>query len=145
MFFLTIENKRLALKLIRGQVGSESEVTEVIESRAQWDRIMRERGNPDVICSSAIDFPEDFTDDPAVLALVADIKRPKQTPQQLRARGVEAGAAELVVRLEQGRITVMGQGGAVLMQADDVRAGSWDRLVASLECSMLCMGGRKVV
>jgi hypothetical protein len=56
------------------------------------------------------------------------------SPSEAMEKGLEPGAARLVIRLDNGELEVNhGEGGALLLRMLKVKAGTWDRLWELLE------------
>lgn len=65
--FLTIEGGRLVAR-----VGMLDESVTQIENREHLDSMLLQHDG--AMCSSTVDFPEEYTDDPAVIAMCRELR-----------------------------------------------------------------------
>lgn len=61
------------------------------------------------------------------------IEEHKKTPAEAMNEGLCAGAAGMVIEMNNGAIEVTNSNGAILMQTKNVEAGTWDKIWNILE------------
>ena len=61
------------------------------------------------------------------------IQKNSMSPGEAMKRGLDAGSATIKVRKNNGAIEVLNSSGAILLQAKNVEAGTWNTLWAILE------------
>ena len=56
-----------------------------------------------------------------------------KTNQEIRALGLEAGAAEIRIKLEEGRVVMSNADGTYINAEGELASGKWSQLFASIQ------------